>query len=106
MFGVALLAAGALYVAYKFYGSGPVQEDATSLRARAVAAGDAMARAFEESHEAYDRRQGKLAKELSEEGKKYKTEMEELNARASEMIFAGMCSFCSVSMHALSSAAT
>jgi len=47
-----------------------------------------MARCFEESHEAYSRKDGARAKELSNEGKEHKRKMEELNAQASEWIFA------------------
>ncbi len=61
----------------------------TSLRARANSAGDKMAKCFEQSREAYSRRDGALAKQLSEEGKKHKAEMERLNKEASGWIFAG-----------------
>jgi len=46
-----------------------------------------MARCFEESHEAYSRRDGARAKELSNQGKEHKLRMEELNSQASEWIF-------------------
>jgi len=46
-----------------------------------------MARAFEQSHEAYERKDGAAAKELSNEGKAHKREMERLNAEASAWIF-------------------
>lgn len=60
-----------------------------SLRARANREGDAMARAFEESHAAYARGDGAGAKELSNQGKTHQREMERLNAEASAWIFRG-----------------
>ena len=54
-----------------------------------------MARAFEESHATYARKDGAAAKELSNEGKAHQKEMERLNAEASEWIFRGEC--CSAS---------
>lgn len=48
-----------------------------------------MARAFEESHAAYERRDGAGAKELSNQGKAHQREMERLNAEASVWIFRG-----------------
>jgi hypothetical protein len=48
-----------------------------------------MARAFEQSHAAYARKDGAAAKELSNEGKAHQREMERLNAEASEWIFSG-----------------
>jgi hypothetical protein len=48
-----------------------------------------MARAFEQSHEAYARKDGAAAKELSNEGKAHQREMDRLNAEASEWIFTG-----------------
>ncbi|KAI0063651.1 DUF1771-domain-containing protein [Artomyces pyxidatus] len=64
-------------------------EHYVSLRARANAEGDAMARAFDESHAAYERKDGARAKELSNEGKAHQREMERLNGEASEWIFRG-----------------
>ncbi|KAG1760496.1 hypothetical protein EDD22DRAFT_954871 [Suillus occidentalis] len=58
-----------------------------SLRAKANQEGDAMAKCFQQSHEAYSRREGALAKELSEKGKKHERTMEALNAEASAWIF-------------------
>ena len=58
------------------------------LRARANAAGDEMARNFDEAHRAYEGGDGARAKELSNQGKAHKAEMERLNAQASEWIFA------------------
>jgi hypothetical protein len=58
-----------------------------SLRARANEEGDKMAKCFEDSHEAYARKDGALAKELSNQGKEHKRKMEELNAQASAWIF-------------------
>ena len=48
-----------------------------------------MARAFEEGHAAYARKDGAAAKELSNEGKAHHKEMERLNAEASAWIFRG-----------------
>ena len=48
-----------------------------------------MARAFEQSHAAYARKDGAGAKELSNEGKAHQREMERLNAEASAWIFRG-----------------
>ncbi|KAH9022231.1 hypothetical protein EDB84DRAFT_1274693 [Lactarius hengduanensis] len=58
-----------------------------TLRARANREGDAMARAFEESHAAYGHGDGGAAKELSNQGKTHQREMERLNAEASAWIF-------------------
>ena len=44
-------------------------EHYVDLRARANAAGDEMARSFEEAHQAYERGDGGRAKELSNKGK-------------------------------------
>lgn len=55
-----------------------------------------MARAFEESHAAYARKDGAAAKELSNEGKAHQKEMDRLNAEASEWIFRG--EYCSTSV--------
>ncbi|KAI0829610.1 hypothetical protein BC628DRAFT_1416664 [Trametes gibbosa] len=57
------------------------------LRARANAAGDEMARCFEEAHQAYEHRDGARAKELSNRGKAAQQEMERLNEQAAEWIF-------------------
>ncbi len=48
-----------------------------------------MARAFEESHAAFGRKDGAAAKELSNEGKAHQREMDRLNAEASAWIFHG-----------------
>jgi hypothetical protein len=48
-----------------------------------------MARAFEQSHVAYERKDGAAAKELSNEGKAHQRKMERLNAEASAWIFRG-----------------
>ena len=50
-----------------------------------------MAKAFEESHQAYAGGDGALAKELSNKGKKHQAEMERLNREASEWIYVGEC---------------
>ncbi|KAI0256146.1 hypothetical protein BJV78DRAFT_1117844, partial [Lactifluus subvellereus] len=62
-----------------------------SLRARANREGDAMARAFEQSHAAYERKDRASAKEFSNEGKAHQKEMGRLNAEASAWIFRGGC---------------
>ncbi|EJD52517.1 DUF1771-domain-containing protein [Auricularia subglabra TFB-10046 SS5] len=59
----------------------------TDLRDRANAAGDAMARAFRESQEAYQAGDGARAKALSDEGKARRAEMDALNLEASDWIF-------------------
>ena len=59
----------------------------TSLRAHANQEGDATARAFEQSHAAYARKDGAGAKELSNEGRAHQREIESLNAEASAWIF-------------------
>lgn len=48
-----------------------------------------MSQAFEQSHQAYGRGDGALAKELSNKGKAHQKEMERLNAQASEWIYIG-----------------
>ena len=53
-----------------------------------------MAKAFEESHQAYAGGDGARAKELSNAGKKHQAEMERLNREASEWIYVGECSGC------------
>ncbi|KAG8897547.1 hypothetical protein FRB99_008096 [Tulasnella sp. 403] len=58
-----------------------------SLRARARQAGDAMARSFRESQDAYHTGNKARAKELSNQGKQQQAEMERLNKEASEWIF-------------------
>lgn len=60
-----------------------------SLRARAKREGDLMAQCYQQSQEAYQRRDRARAKALSEEGKRHALEMENLNAKASAMIFEG-----------------
>ncbi|ELU39307.1 mannosyltransferase [Rhizoctonia solani AG-1 IA] len=57
------------------------------LRSRAREEGNAMARAFDASQEAYQSGDGAKAKELSNEGKRHKAEMERLNKEASDWIF-------------------
>jgi hypothetical protein len=52
-----------------------------------------MGRAFEESKRAYESGDGARAKQLSEEGKRYKASMEELNQQASDWIYHGETSF-------------
>ncbi|KAG8919137.1 hypothetical protein FRC00_011699 [Tulasnella sp. 408] len=58
-----------------------------NLRAQAHAEGDAMARCFRESQEAYRSGDGGRAKELSNEGKRHQSEMDRLNREASDWIF-------------------
>ncbi|KAF8813573.1 DUF1771-domain-containing protein [Phlegmacium glaucopus] len=62
-------------------------ESYLSLRARANEHGDKMAQCFQQSHEAYARRDGALAKDLSNQGKEHQRKMEELNKQASDWIF-------------------
>ncbi|KZV86585.1 DUF1771-domain-containing protein [Exidia glandulosa HHB12029] len=57
------------------------------LRERANRAGDEMARLSRESQAAYHAGDGARAKELSDESKRHRAEMESLNAEASEWIF-------------------
>jgi hypothetical protein len=52
-----------------------------------------MARSFQESHEAYARGDGALAKQLSDKGKEHKRKMEGLNKQASDWIFNGTSNF-------------
>jgi hypothetical protein len=66
----------------------PLEAYAT-LRARAKQEGDLMAQYFQQSKEAYERRDRARAKLLSEEGKRHATKMEKLNAQASATIFKG-----------------
>ncbi|PPQ70695.1 hypothetical protein CVT24_000177 [Panaeolus cyanescens] len=46
-----------------------------------------MAQCFQKSHEAYSRKDGALAKELSNQGKEHQRQMEQLNHQASDWIF-------------------
>ncbi|KAH9485355.1 Smr domain-containing protein [Psilocybe cubensis] len=62
-------------------------EHYVALRAQANEHGDLMAKCFRESHEAYSRGDGALAKELSNEGKDHQRKMEQLNKQASDFIF-------------------
>ncbi len=64
-------------------------EHYVGLRARANAAGDAMARNFDEAHKAYEGGDGARAKELSNAGKAAQKEMERLNEEAAAWIFRG-----------------
>lgn len=48
-----------------------------------------MAKAFRESHEAYENGDRALAKELSNKGKDHQRKMEQLNKQASDYIFVG-----------------
>jgi hypothetical protein len=48
-----------------------------------------MGRAFEESKRAYESGDGARAKQLSEEGKRHKQEMEDLNRQASDWVYHG-----------------
>ena len=61
----------------------------TSLRARAKQEGDLMAQCYQQSQEAYERRDRARAKALSDEGKFHALKMERLNAEASATIFKG-----------------
>lgn len=92
MLGIVAVVAGAALIYYLSSGkpSTPRQryED---MRARAIKSGDAMARAFADSQRAYEIGERKRAKELSEEGKAHRAEMERLNLKASELVFKGAC---------------
>ncbi|KAG6820975.1 hypothetical protein H0H93_008604 [Arthromyces matolae] len=57
------------------------------LRARANEEGDAMAKCFEQSHEAYNRGDGAEAKALSNRGKEHQRQMESLNVQAANWIY-------------------
>ena len=48
-----------------------------------------MAQCFHQSHEAYARRDGALAKDLSNQGKEHQRKMVEFNKQASDWIFIG-----------------
>jgi hypothetical protein len=61
----------------------------TSLRTRAKQEGDLMSQCFQQSQEAYERRDRARAKALSDEGKRHTLKMEKLNAAASATIFKG-----------------
>ena len=54
---------------------------------RARHEGDEMARCFGEGHRAYEEGDGARAKELSNQGKRHKAEMERLNKEASDWVF-------------------
>ncbi|KAH7888650.1 hypothetical protein F5I97DRAFT_730732 [Phlebopus sp. FC_14] len=58
-----------------------------ALRAKASEYGNLMVQCFQQSHEAYERRDGAHAKVLSEQGKRLKQTMEKLNAEASAWIY-------------------
>ncbi|KZP19838.1 DUF1771-domain-containing protein [Athelia psychrophila] len=58
------------------------------LRAQAIQEGDAMAKCYEQSQEAYARADGAGAKQFSNEGRACKSKMESLNKQASDWIFA------------------
>lgn len=57
------------------------------LRAHAKREGDQMAQCFDQSHRAYESGDGAKAKELSNQGKHHKSEMERLNAQARDWIY-------------------
>jgi len=59
----------------------------TSLRAQANEHGDQMAKCFQQSHEVYNRGDGALAKQLSNQGKEHQRKMEDFNREASDWIF-------------------
>lgn len=64
-------------------------ETYASLRARAKQERDLMSQCYQQSQEAYKRRDRGRAKVLSEEGKRHALKMENLNAQASATIFKG-----------------
>jgi len=63
------------------------EEAYASLRARAKQEGDLMAQCYQQSQEAYERRDRARAKALSDEGKRHALKMETLNAEACATIF-------------------
>ncbi|KAG6375385.1 hypothetical protein JVT61DRAFT_2941 [Boletus reticuloceps] len=65
------------------------EEVYASLRVRAKQEGDLMAQCYQQSKEAYERRDRARAKALSDEGKRHALKMETLNAGASATIFQG-----------------
>lgn len=67
----------------------PPVEAYASLRARAKQEGDLMAHCYRQSQEAYERRDRARAKALSDEGKRHALKMEDLNTKASAIIFKG-----------------
>ncbi|KAG6856103.1 hypothetical protein H0H87_007439, partial [Tephrocybe sp. NHM501043] len=58
-----------------------------NLRSRANEEGDAMAKCFEQSHQAYTRGDGAEAKALSNRGKGHQRQMELFNKQAADWIF-------------------
>jgi len=64
----------------------PVETYAT-LRAKAKQEGELMAQSYQQSKEAYERRDRALAKTLSDQGKRHALKMDTLNAQASAMVF-------------------
>ena len=71
----------------------PPVETYASLRAKAKKEGDLMAQCYQQSQEAYERRDRALAKTLSDQGKRHALKMESLNAQASNIIFKGTVAF-------------
>jgi hypothetical protein len=67
-------------------------EHYVALRAQAAEAGAVMAHCFEESQAAYAKGYRAQAKDLSLRGRSYQRYMEACNRRASEWIYAGVCS--------------
>ncbi|KAG9316646.1 hypothetical protein JVU11DRAFT_2700 [Chiua virens] len=67
----------------------PSLETYASLRAKAKQEGDLMSKCYEKSKAAYDRHDRALAKTLSDKGKYHKGKMEDLNAKASAIVFKG-----------------
>ncbi|KAG9008266.1 hypothetical protein FRB94_013626 [Tulasnella sp. JGI-2019a] len=70
-------------------GHAVTQDDSwyTALRAKANAEGDAMARCFQESQTAFTSGDHARAKDLSNQGKMHKAEMERLHREASDLVF-------------------
>ncbi|KAG9007612.1 hypothetical protein FRB93_007648 [Tulasnella sp. JGI-2019a] len=62
----------------------------TALRAQANAEGDAMARCFNDSQIAFTSGERARAKDLSNQGKMHKVQMERLHREASDLIFQSM----------------
>ncbi|KAI6134444.1 hypothetical protein EV401DRAFT_1364738 [Pisolithus croceorrhizus] len=62
-------------------------EHYVALRAEAAREGDLMAQCYRQGHEAYQKGQRALAKQLSEKGSGHKRKMERLNVEAGAWIF-------------------
>ena len=68
-------------------------ETYASLRAKARQEGNLMSQSYQQSKEAYERRDHVLAKKLSAQGKHHASKMENFDAQASAIIFRGTVTF-------------